>query len=71
VTYIKDTELRGSLFDDECTTGAVSSVFTHFYVDHDEPLEALAEYKKTGWVLGELLDGHEFLIILPTIVKPM
>ena len=58
-------ELRGSLFEDECTTGAVSCVFTNFYVDHGEPLEALAVYKGTGrWVLGELLDGHEFLIIL-------
>jgi hypothetical protein len=68
VAYVKDMEPRGSLFEDKCTTGAISSVFTSFYVDHDEPLEALDEYKKSGWVLGELLDGHEFLIILP--IKP-
>ncbi|THH04297.1 hypothetical protein EW146_g10212 [Bondarzewia mesenterica] len=31
-----------------------------------EPLEALAAYRARGkWLLGELLDGHEFLIILP------
>ena len=56
-------ELRGSLGN--CTTGTISSIFTTFYVDHDEPLEALAFYKKE-WILGELLDDHEFLIILPT-----
>ena len=66
VAYVKDMVLHGSLFDANCTTGAVSSVFTSFYVDHSEPLEALDKYKQNGWVLGELLDGHEFLIILPT-----
>jgi hypothetical protein len=69
VEYIKNMDLRGSLFDDDCSTGVVSSAFTSFYVDHNEPLEALKEYKRRGgWVLGELLDGHEFLIILPTLV---
>lgn len=46
VNYVKSMELRGSLFEDNCTTGAVSTVFTNFYVDHDEPLAALAEYIK-------------------------
>jgi len=71
MAYIKEVELRGSLFDNECPTGAISSVFTSFYVDHDEPLEALNMYKETGWVLGDLLDGHEFLLILPTHVTPL
>jgi hypothetical protein len=71
VAYVKDMELRGSLFEDGCTTGAVSCVFTNFYVNHNEPLEALAAYKAGGrWVLGELLEGHEFLIILP-VQKPV
>lgn len=62
-------DLCGSLFDDDCTTGAVSSTFMSFYVNHNEPLEALKEYKRHGgWVLGELLDGHKYLIILPTLV---
>lgn len=66
VEYVKSMELRGALFQDECATGAISSVFTNFYVDHDEPLQALATYKARGsWVLGELFDGHEYLIILP------
>ena len=64
MAYVKDMEFRGSLFEDGCTTGTVSCVFTNFYVDHNEPLEALAAYKAGGrWVL---LEGHEFLIILPT-----
>lgn len=59
-------ELRGSLFEDKVTSGAVSSVFTSFYVDHTEPLAALAKYKaRNQWLLGDLLEGHEFLIILP------
>jgi hypothetical protein len=45
VAYVKDMELCGSLFEGGCTTGAVSCVFTNFYVDHNQPLEALAAYK--------------------------
>lgn len=40
-------------------------MYTEFYVDHTEPLEALEVFKKRGWCLGELLDGHEYLVILP------
>lgn len=66
VQYLRDAKLRGSLFEENCTSGAISSVFTDFYVDHAEPLDALLVYKtRHQWVLGELLDGHEFLIILP------
>jgi hypothetical protein len=55
----------GSLWSDD---GAVSSVFTSFYVDHAEPLEALKQYKAMGqWGLGGLLDGHEFLAIFPVV----
>jgi hypothetical protein len=60
--YITDIELRGSLFEGDCTTGATSSTSTT--MSH---LKAPAYYKKKkGWILGELLDRHEFLIILPT-----
>jgi hypothetical protein len=66
VGYVNSMQLHGSLFKDNCTTGAISTVFTNFYVDHDEPLAALAEYNKKGqWCLGALLEGHEFLIIVP------
>ena len=65
VDYVCEMKLCGSLFDANCKTGAVSAVFTSFYVDHTEPLEALAEYRENGpWPLGELLEGHEFLVIL-------
>ncbi|OAX31111.1 hypothetical protein K503DRAFT_750862 [Rhizopogon vinicolor AM-OR11-026] len=41
ISYLKAAELRGNLFQADCDSGAVSSVFTSFYVDHVEPLEAL------------------------------
>ena len=66
VSYLKSVQLRGSIFEADCNTGAVSSVFTEFYVDHDEPLEALDKFKVCGpWCLGDLLDGHEYLVVFP------
>ena len=68
VNYLKAAQLRGSLFQADCDSGAVSSVFTSFYVDHKEPLEALKQYKAKGrWSLGDLLEGHEFLAIFPVV----
>ncbi|KAG1847646.1 hypothetical protein DFJ58DRAFT_663154 [Suillus subalutaceus] len=70
ISYLKAAQLRGSLFQDSCDNGAISSVFTKFYVDHTEPLAVLEQYKKTGqWCLGELLNGHEFLAVFP--IAPM
>lgn len=70
VNYLK-AELHGSLFEDNCNTGAVSCVDTKFYVDHRVPLEVLDTYKKDGrWPLGELFEGHEFLIIVPVEKSP-
>lgn len=64
VNYIKDAKLRGSLFDSNDDSGMVSGVDSGFYVDHDEPFEALARFKEEGaWPLGDLPDGHEFLFI--------
>jgi GNAT superfamily N-acetyltransferase len=65
ISYVKDAELRGSLFDPEDTSGAISSVYTNFFVDHTEPLAAL-EWVREGldWPLGELLDGYEFLFMI-------
>jgi len=45
IGYVKDVDLRGSLFDTGRTNGVVSSVYTNFFIDHTEPVEALA------WVL--------------------
>ena len=68
VEYLRDIKLRGSLFGDD-SSGAVSCVYTEFYVDHKEPLEALNIFRsRNRWCLGELLDGHEFLILLPVPV---
>ena len=65
VRYVKDAKLHGSLFDPGDTSGLVSCVDTGFFVDHNEPLEALAWVREAmDWPLGELFDGHEFLLIL-------
>lgn len=65
ISYVKDAELRGSLFDAKDTSGVVSSVFTKFFVDHTEPLKALA-WVRAGleWPLGDLVDGYEFLLMM-------
>ena len=66
VDYVRAMQPRGTLFEKDCTSGSISSVDTEFYVDHDEPLAALQTFKAAGrWSLGELLEGHEFLIIVP------
>ena len=66
IGYVREMQLRGSLFEKDCTSGAISSVYTEFYVDHEEPLAVLQSFKASGkWTLGELLEGHEFLIIVP------
>lgn len=65
IRYVKDAKLRGSVFNPEDANGLVSSVDTGFWVDHTEPGEALAWARDiVDWPLGELHDGHEFLLIL-------
>ncbi|KAM0797692.1 hypothetical protein BDR22DRAFT_882065 [Usnea florida] len=65
IRYVKDAKLRGSLFNPEDASGLVSSVDTDFWVDHTEPLEALAWVRDKGdWPLGDLVDGHEFLLVM-------
>ena len=49
ISYIKNAKLQGSLFDVKDTSGLVSSVYTDFFVDHTELLEAL------NWVQEELV----------------
>ena len=41
ISYIKDAELRGSLFDSSDKSSAVSSVYTKFFVNYTKPLAAL------------------------------
>lgn len=66
IKYVKHAMLRGSLFEQDVEDGTVSSAYTNFWVDHDGPLEALKEIRNQGkaWPFGELLEGHEFLLIM-------
>ena len=65
ISYVKDAELRGGLFDPDDTGGVISSVDTKFFVDHTEPLEALSRVREgLDWLLGELLDGYESLFMI-------
>lgn len=65
VAYVKDARLRGSLFEHGNVSGLVSSVDSGFFVDHQEPLEALAWVQEAmDWPFGELHDGHEFIVLI-------
>lgn len=65
IPYVKNARLCGSLFNPDDASGLVSSVDTGFWVDHSGPLEALAWARDVvDWPLGELHDGHEFLLLL-------
>ena len=58
--------MHGSLFGGEHPAGSVSSIFTKFFIDHEEPLGVLKSYKDADrWSLGELHEGYEFLFIAP------
>jgi len=65
VSYVRNAKLQGQLFNPKDACGLVSSVDTAFYVDHEEPLEALAWVRESmEWPLGELLEGYEFILVL-------
>ena len=64
IRYVREAKPRGSLFDAGDASGALSSADSNFYVNHDEPLEVLARVRESmDWPLGELLDGHEFVLL--------
>ena len=65
VKYVKHAKIHGNLFE-EVNDGSVSCADTHFWVDHEEPLEALDALRKRNidWPLGELPEGHEFLLLV-------
>lgn len=66
IEYIRQAKLRGSLFDSTDSTGLVSGVDSSFFVDHSEPLEALQAVRdELEWPLGDLPDGHEYLLVIP------
>ena len=65
IRYVREAKLRGSLFDPEDPNDLASSVDTGFFVDHEEPLNALTWVREsTHWPLGELLDWFEFFPVL-------
>ena len=68
VNYIRGATLRGGLHSTESEEDGVvvSLIDTQYPIDHAEPNEALAEYRKLDkWPLGSLLEGHEFLLLVP------
>jgi hypothetical protein len=70
VEYVRSAGLRGSLFESNANgDGAVSCADTTFWVDHQEPLEALELIKEKGlvWPFGNLPEGNEFLAL---VAKP-
>lgn len=70
ITYVQTAKLCGSLFQPDDTiaeSSLVSGVDTNFFVNHEEPLDALAWLQNQGlWQLGRLPDGVEFLLIFET-----
>ncbi|KAN0111754.1 hypothetical protein V8E52_008134 [Russula decolorans] len=47
IEYLKNIKLRGNLFEN-CSSDIVSCAYTEFYVDHNEPLEALKVFRIQG-----------------------
>ncbi|CAF3644136.1 unnamed protein product [Rotaria socialis] len=70
VPYLSQAQLVGSIFNSQPlltennNQQPVSLVKTDFFVDHKEVL-AVLEHIRDRWILGPLLDGHEFFVVLP------
>ncbi|KAJ7203637.1 hypothetical protein GGX14DRAFT_369443, partial [Mycena pura] len=68
ISYLKNAQLRNSLLRDAAEPGVVACAFTAFYVDHEEPFQALKSWEDhrqdISWPLG-VLKGHEFFCITP------
>ncbi|CAK7268758.1 hypothetical protein SEPCBS119000_003226 [Sporothrix epigloea] len=66
VHYVRSAQARGSIFSPEESTGLVSGADSAFFIDHEEPMKNLKRVREARkWPLGELPDGHEYLLILP------
>jgi len=70
IAYLRSAKLCGKLFDEHTPFDQVSLANTGFFVDHAEPLAALQQWHEgcdnnIAWPLGELPDGHEYLILVP------
>jgi hypothetical protein len=66
VEYVRSARLRGISSGHVNHEGSVCCADTGFWVDHTEPIAAVAEVVKQGtnWPFGELIDGCELLLIL-------
>lgn len=69
MNYVRTAKLRGALFEDKPSD--YGTIYTSFWVDHEEPLDALEIIRSKGvdWSLGDLPDGHESLIIVSNTVE--
>ena len=66
IPYVRGAELHGSIFEPGDLSGLVCGVDNRFFVDHGEPDETLRRVRETRkWPLGELPEGHEYLLVLP------
>jgi hypothetical protein len=71
VPYLSHAQLVGSIFNTppllavDSNQQPISLVKTDFFVDHREILTILYDIRKK-WILGPLLDGYEFFVVLPT-----
>ena len=69
VSYLKTSEPRGSLFQNEYESDVVSCIATKFPINHAEPLAVLETFVSEGrWRLGNLEENDEFLVIVPVAV---
>ncbi|KAL7277069.1 hypothetical protein ACG7TL_008914 [Trametes sanguinea] len=60
--FLRNAPVRGAFLG---IPGGSYSADTSFFVDHAEPIEILQSYiAEEKWPFGELLDGHEFLVLL-------
>ncbi|KAL1991183.1 hypothetical protein VTN49DRAFT_5687 [Thermomyces lanuginosus] len=68
IPYVREARLRGSLFEPEDdSTGLICGVDTNFFIDHTAPLRNLRSIQRDWkWPLGQLPEGHEYLLILPS-----
>lgn len=65
ISYIRDAKLCGTLFGQR-SADIISGVDTNFFVNHEEPLDALQQVQRDmNWPLGGLPDGFEFLLLVP------
>ncbi|KAJ7749251.1 hypothetical protein B0H14DRAFT_2405966 [Mycena olivaceomarginata] len=71
VPYLRAAQsrgLRGALFGNNKADGGVCSVFTDFFVDHEEPRAALEIWENVQdmkWPLGKLAAGHGICALFP------